>query len=124
MGEIEDLKAKAVELAASMLGQLKGRAKDLYESNAEVKDIMERTLRAAASLALELATEGDAARRESIMASLDRARDTGLNAVAAVLQGAANEAAEQAGDWLSAAVGFLKEAAPMIASWALKSLRS
>jgi formiminotetrahydrofolate cyclodeaminase len=123
MGEIEDLKAKAVELAASMLGQITGRAKELYESNAEVKDIMERTLRSAAKLALELATEGDEQRRESIMTSLDGARDTGRNAVAAVFQGALNEAAEQAMDWLSTVVGFLKEAAPVLVSFALKSLR-
>jgi hypothetical protein len=116
----DDLKNKAEELAKAYLATLKGKAREFYETRADVKALMERTARNMAELSLELIQTTDPDRRASLLESIETGGETIENEVAALAQDVKNEAGSAITDALKMIVGFAKDALPTIISLVLK----
>lgn len=113
----EDLKVKAIQLAAEMIENLKGRAREAYESSFDVRDMVVRVTRNAAELVLELATTSDPERQDSLRESLHGAEDAIENEVAALAQRMSTETADALRDALQMGIAFAREAIPLVVEW-------
>lgn len=120
----EELRAKITELKNGFLGSLSGKAKDFYESRADVKARVQSTTEAMAQVTLALATTSDPAKIASLKDSIDTGLDTLENDVAALLQGVKNEGSDWLMVQLRGLAAFAKAGLPIAISWALKSLRA
>lgn len=110
----DELKEKVEELAKGYLATLQGKAREFYETRAEVKALMERTVRNVAELSLELIQTTDPDRRASLLESIETGGETSVNEVAALAQDVKNEAGSAITDALKMIAGFAKDALPAI----------
>lgn len=112
-----ELEEEAKKLAGALIASLKGRARELYESRVDIRDLVVRTTRNAAKLALELAREKDEDRKENLRESLKTAEDTVANEVAALYQDVVTEAASWFTSALQMLISVAREAAPLVAKF-------
>jgi len=116
----DELKDKAAELAGKYLATLRGKAKEFYETRAEVKDLMQRNIGYIATLSVELLEATDDARRASLRESIATAEDSITNEIAGLAQDVKTEAGSAIADGLRMIAGFAKEALPTVLELVLR----